>query len=144
MIVNTPNTYIELTHNDLKPNKGMLWVQGDGSGAINVFIGSVRNKTANKIIQHLEFEAHESMALKELNKIVVRCQEKWPIHKIWIQHRLGLVEIGAYPVVICVSTAHRAASFAACQFIIDELKKTVPIWKKELSANGEEWVSATP
>ncbi len=84
------------------------------------------------------------MATKELAKIVDKAKEKWPIIKAAVHHRTGILQIGEVPVVIAVSTAHRAAGFAACQFIIDTLKETVPIWKKEFFEDGEVWVSAHP
>lgn len=119
-------------------------VSSDEAGAIDVFIGTVRNKTKNKKVLYLEFEAYETMAIKELEKIKHRAEEKWPILKISIVHAIGKLEIGHVPVVIAVSTPHRKASFEACQFVIDTLKETVPIWKKEIFEDGEVWVSAHP
>ena len=70
--------------------------------------------------------------------------EKWPVHKVLIHHRTGVLEVGEIPVIIAVSAAHRAAAFEACQFAIDTLKETVPIWKKEIFQDGEVWVAAHP
>ena len=114
------------------------------SGAINVFIGTVRNKTQNREVVKLEFEAYESMAIKELNKIVSQVKARWPINEMAIHHRVGELDIGDIPVVIAVSTPHRKQGFEACEFAIDSLKQSVPIWKKEFFADGEEWVSAHP
>lgn len=119
-------------------------VQSPDAGAIDVFIGTVRNQTKNKRVLYLEFEAYESMAIAEIKKIVSRAKSLWPILNISIVHAVGKLEIGDVPVVIAVSTAHRKASFEACEFVIDELKKTVPIWKKEFFENGDQWVSAHP
>ncbi len=113
-------------------------------GAVNVFIGTVRNSTKGKQVLKLEFEAYEPMATQELTKIVDRAKAKWPLLKVVVHHRTGVLQIGEVPVVIAVSTAHRAAGFEACQYIIDSLKETVPIWKKEFFEDGEVWVAAHP
>ena len=119
-------------------------VRTDDSGAINVFIGTVRNSTQNREVVKLEFEAYESMALKELQKIVDQVKARWPVNEIAIHHRVGELAIGDVPVVIAVSTPHRTQGFEACEFAIDTLKLAVPIWKKEIFADGEEWVSTHP
>jgi molybdopterin synthase catalytic subunit len=119
-------------------------VSSSDAGAIDVFIGTVRNKTKENEVTHLEFEAYESMAIAEIEKIVDRAKKNWPILKISVVHAIGKLMIGDIPVVIAVSTPHRKASFEACEFVIDELKKTVPIWKKEYFKNGDHWVSAHP
>ena len=89
-------------------------------------------------------EAYDPMAEKEIQKIVDQAKAKWPVIKAVVVHRKGHLEIGEAAVVIAVSTPHRKASFQACEFIIDTLKQTVPIWKKEIFEGGEEWVSAHP
>jgi len=113
-------------------------------GAVNVFIGTVRSATKGKDVLKLEFEAYEPMATKELAKIVEAAKIKWPILKVAVHHRIGAMQIGEVPVVIAVATAHRGAGFEACKFIIDTLKETVPIWKKEFFEDGEVWVAAHP
>ncbi|MEM6261895.1 MAG: molybdenum cofactor biosynthesis protein MoaE [Bacteroidota bacterium] len=119
-------------------------VYSDKCGAVNVFIGTVRNSTKGKQVVRLDFEAYKSMAIKEMNKIALRAIDQWPVEHIAIVHRTGTLAIGEIAVVIAVSTPHRAASFAACQFAIDTLKETVPIWKKEIFEDGEVWVAAHP
>ncbi|MDP9079526.1 MAG: molybdenum cofactor biosynthesis protein MoaE [Bacteroidota bacterium] len=114
------------------------------SGGTDVFIGTVRNATKGKRVIRLEFEAYEPMAIAEMEKIAKQAFKKWPVQKILIHHRTGVLEVGEVPVVIAVSTAHRAAAFDACRFIIDTLKQTVPIWKKEIFEDGEVWVAAHP
>jgi molybdopterin synthase catalytic subunit len=84
------------------------------------------------------------MALKEMQKIVDSAKEKWPIQEMAIHHRVGKLQIGEIPVVIAVATAHRKQGFEACEYAIDSLKQTVPIWKKEIFEDGEQWVSAHP
>ncbi|MCV9386931.1 molybdenum cofactor biosynthesis protein MoaE [Reichenbachiella ulvae] len=119
-------------------------VKDDGGGAIDVFIGTTRNQTKGKKVLRLDFEAYEPMAIKELQKIADRACSQWGILNYAIVHRVGTVEIGEEAVVIAVSTPHREHAFQACKFIIDELKKTVPIWKKEIFEDGEVWVAAHP
>lgn len=113
-------------------------------GGIDVFIGTVRNTTKGKMVVKLEFEAYESMAVKEMEKIATDVFQKWPVQKIVIHHRTGILQIGEVPVVIAVAAAHRAAAFDACRYTIDTLKQTVPIWKKEIFEDGEVWVAAHP
>jgi molybdopterin synthase catalytic subunit len=114
------------------------------SGGIDVFIGTVRNQTKGKPVVRLEFESYEAMALREMEKILKEAGEKWPVEKALIHHRTGVLAVGEIPVIIAVSAAHRAAAFEACRFIIDTLKETVPIWKKEIFEDGEVWVAAHP
>jgi molybdopterin synthase catalytic subunit len=113
-------------------------------GGINVFIGTVRNVTKQKKVIRLEFEAYQSMAISEMNKIAEDIFEKWPVQKIVIHHRVGILQPGEVPVVIVVAAAHRDTAFTACRYIIDTLKQTVPIWKKEVFEDGEVWVAAHP
>ena len=120
------------------------WIKSPTCGGIDVFIGTVRNNTRGKRVLRLEFEAYEKMALSEMEKIAEQAIERWSVEKILIHHAVGTLEVGEIPVVIAVATAHRAAAFEACRFVIDTLKETVPIWKKEVFEDGEVWVSATP
>jgi len=120
------------------------WVMSPQSGGIDVFIGTVRNATKGKAVVRLDFEAYEPMALKEMEKIAAQAFEKWPVQKLLIHHRVGTLAVGEIPVIIAVSCAHRDAAFEACRFVIDTLKQTVPIWKKEVFEDGEVWVAAHP
>lgn len=135
---------IELKKGKIKIKDVISFVESPDAGAIDVFIGTVRNQTKGKEVTHLEFEAYESMAINEIEKIIQKAKAKWPILLIAVVHALGKLEIGDIPVVIAVSTPHRKAAFEACQFVIDELKKTVPIWKREFFKDGDQWVSAHP
>lgn len=114
------------------------------AGAIVEFIGTVRRQTQGKSVIRLEFEAYEAMALLEMRKIAEEAMKKFPILRVSIHHRTGILDIGEVPVVIAVSSAHRSAAFEACQYCIDTLKQTVPIWKKEIFEDGEVWVAAHP
>lgn len=119
-------------------------VQDDGAGAINLFVGTVRNATKGRKVLKLDFEAYKPMAINEMRKIADQAQKQWNAQKIVIHHRIGTLTIGEIAVIIAVSTPHRKASFEACQFCIDTLKQSVPIWKKEFFEDGEIWVAAHP
>ena len=136
--------FLKISDRPLLPDQVIKLVESDSSGSINVFIGTVRNSTKNRAVQRLEFEAYEPMAIKEIQKIIDKIKASWPINAIAIYHRVGVLAIGDIPVIIAVSTPHRQQGFEACQYAIDTLKQTVPIWKKEVFADGEEWVSAHP
>ena len=138
------NTEIKITNQALEVQQCIDWVMTPESGGIDVFIGTVRNATKGKKVLRLEFEAYEPMALKEIEKIAVKAFEKWPVQKLLVHHRVGVLEVGEIPVIIAVSCAHRDAAFEACRFVIDTLKQTVPIWKKEVFEDGETWVAAHP
>jgi len=114
------------------------------AGAIDVFIGTVRNSTQNRSVRKLIFESFDSMAIKEMKKISDNANDKWPSIKMAIHHRKGTLQIGEIAVIIAVSSPHRVAAFEACRYAIDTLKETVPIWKKEVFDDGEVWVAAHP
>lgn len=135
---------IDITEKPLDVQECIKIVMSPDSGGIDVFIGSVRNMTKGRRVVRLEFEAYESMARKEMKKIAMEMKSKWPIHKIVIHHRVGVLQVGEVPVVIAVSAAHRDAAFDACRYAIDTLKQRVPIWKKEVFEDGEVWVAAHP
>jgi molybdopterin synthase catalytic subunit len=89
---------------------------------------------------YLEYEAYEEMALKEMSKLIDEAKKQFDISNVGIVHRTGRLEIGETSVVISVAAPHRKATFAACEWLIKELKRTVPIWKKEVYADGEQWI----
>jgi molybdopterin synthase catalytic subunit len=113
-------------------------------GGIALFVGTVRNQTKGKAVLRLEFEAYEPMAINEMKKIAQTAQDRWQTEHIAIHHRVGNLQIGEIAVIIAVATPHRKAAFEACQYAIDTLKETVPIWKKEIFEDGEVWVAAHP
>lgn len=119
-------------------------VMSPQSGGIDVFVGTVRDETKGKKVLRLEFEAYEKMAMSEMQKIAEAAFKKWPLHKMVVHHRTGVLAVGEVAVVIAVSAAHRDAAFEACRYVIDTLKQTVPIWKKEVFEDGEVWVAAHP
>lgn len=135
---------IKITPEVLDPKICSDFVTHPSAGGIALFIGTVRNSTQNKKVLRLEFEAFESMAIKEMQKIAHQVLEKWDAQRIAIHHRVGVLGIEDIAVVIAVSTPHRKAAFEACEYAVDTLKQTVPIWKKEIFEDGEVWVAAHP
>jgi len=135
---------IQLLTTPISEQACLDFVKTDDSGGIVVFVGTVRNQTKGKSVVRLDFEAYEPMAVSEMRKIAEQAIQQFSLKKMSIHHRVGSLEIGAIPVVIAASSAHRKAAFQACEFAIDTLKETVPIWKKEIFEDGEVWVSATP
>ena len=114
------------------------------SGGICVFVGTVREFTQGQEVVSLEFEAYKKMALKEMDKIASDAVERWKLNKVIIRHAVGLKKVEAPVVVVGASSAHRDACFEACRYLIDTLKETVPIWKKEMFEDKTVWVSAHP
>ncbi len=135
---------IKLLTEPLQAQACINYVASRNAGAIDLFIGTVRNNTKGKPVTRLEFEAYEPMAIAEMRKIAEQAQSRWPVEKMAFHHRTGSLQIGEIAVIIAVSTPHRQASFEACKFAIDTLKQTVPIWKKEIFEDGEVWVAAHP
>lgn len=126
------NNFINLSLEKLDINEAIKKVVATNCGAVSSFIGTTRDFFENKRVLKLEYEAYEPMAVKEINSICKKVRSRWKVEKIAILHRLGQVPVGEASVVIVVSSEHRKESLESVQFIIDELKSTVPIWKKEI------------
>lgn len=135
---------IAITDTPIDIQEVIASVQDEGAGAVNVFIGTVRNQSQTKAVVQLDFEAFDSMAIKKMQQIADEAASRWPVRKVALVHRKGSLQIGDIAVVIAVSTPHRKASFEACEYIIDTLKEVVPIWKKEFFEDGAVWVAAHP
>ena len=115
-------------------------VQRDEAGAVVSFLGTVRNRSRDRTVLHLEYEAYEGMAEEMMAELARELSERHELLAVAIHHRVGRVEIGEPSVAIAVSSPHRAAALAACKEAIDTLKETVPLWKKEVYEGGEEWI----
>jgi len=113
-------------------------------GAIVIFDGVVRNHSRNRKTLSLEYEAYEPMALQKLQELAAEARQRFAIRNVALVHRLGRIEIGESSVLIAVFSAHRAAAFDACRWLIDTLKRTVPIWKKEYFEDGAVWADGEP
>ena len=113
-------------------------------GAVVVFDGVVRNHTRGRRTSYLDYSAYEPMALRQMEQLAQQALANRAIRDVWVVHRLGRLQIGESSVYIAVASAHRAAAFEACRWIIDTLKKTVPIWKKEHFEDGTVWADGEP
>jgi MoaE-MoaD fusion protein len=113
-------------------------------GAALLFEGVVRNQTRGRQTLYLDYEAYEEMALQEMESLAAQSLKQFHVRDVAIVHRLGRLEIGETSVLIAVASAHRAAAFEACRWLIDTLKRTVPIWKKEYFVDGAVWADGEP
>lgn len=119
-------------------------VRHSQAGAVVLFLGTVRDNREGRPVHHLEYEAYQAMALREMARVAGEASRQWPVLRLAMVHRLGLLQVGDISVAIAVSAPHRREAFAAGKFAIDTLKQTVPIWKKEVWEGGEVWVGSEP
>ncbi len=129
-----------VTHKPLNLQELVDFVTDPEAGAIVTFVGTTRNNNEGRRVIALDYDAYPEMAEKELARIGEQAKKKWQIRRMGIIHRIGPVQITEPSVIIAVSAAHRADAFEACRFGIEEIKTTVPIWKKELFEGGEVWI----
>lgn len=134
-----PDVLVYLTHDPLDPAPLVRFVEGPEMGAVVTFSGNVRNHNRGREVGHLEYEAYEPMAEREMRKIAREALDRWP-GRIAIAHRLGRLEIGEASVLVAAACAHRGDAFDSCRYAIDTLKERVPIWKKEAWSDGEAWI----
>jgi len=132
--------FFELTNEPLDITNVARRVVPPECGATVTLDGYVRQFTKGRETLYLEYEAYEPMAIKEMEKLVEAAHQQFEISNVGIVHCLGKLEISETSVVISVAAPHRKAAFAACEWLIRELKRTVPIWKKEVYAGGEQWI----
>ena len=135
---------VAITTDPIDVASALRYLQTTQAGAIDFFLGVVRDNTQNRPVDRLEYEAYDRMALSEMQKIVHSAHQQWSVLGCVVIHRKGTLLIGEMAVLIGVATAHRADAFDACRYIIDTIKQTVPIWKKEVFTDGEIWVNAHP
>ena len=119
-------------------------IRRGSDGAICVFEGIVRNHTRGRPTLYLDYEAYEEMAQRELERLVQQSIEQFGVREVIVHHRLGRIEISETSVFIAVASAHRGAAFDACRWLIDTLKRQVPIWKKEYFVDGAVWADGEP
>ncbi|RLS56382.1 MAG: molybdenum cofactor biosynthesis protein MoaE [Planctomycetota bacterium] len=137
----TPPHHLELTHAPIDHRTVVESVRTNLAGAVVLFLGTVRELTEGKHTTALEYEAYPEMAMKQLGMLVDQAATRWPIQKAAIVHRLGHLDLGEVAVAVAVSTPHRREAFESGQWIMDQIKEVVPIWKKENWADGTtEWV----
>lgn len=114
--------------------------RGDGDGAVAVFVGTVRNENAGRRVLYLEYEAYDGMAEREMERIAADAGVRFDVSRVAIVHRTGRLAIGEASVAVAVAAPHRASAMEACRFVIDTLKATVPIWKREHVEGGTIWI----
>lgn len=138
--IEDPRDFCELTSEPLDVGAIARRIVPAACGATVTLDGYVRQFTKDKETSYLVYEAYEPMALREMEKLIAQAHEQFEIVSVGIVHRLGRLEIGETSVVISAAAPHRRAAFEACEWLIKELKRTVPIWKKEVYAGGETWI----
>jgi molybdopterin synthase catalytic subunit len=137
----------EITASPLDVTAALAAVADPECGGIAAFVGTVRASAAvasnrEKSVTSLEYEAHPTLAPEKLEALLEDAASKWDLHHVVARHRTGACELGEPTVVVACSAPHRGDALEACRWIIDELKATVPIWKREIYADGSDWVGA--
>ena len=133
---------IEITHEPLNPEAITAKVLNAANGAVVTFLGTTRGRTANRNVLHLEYEAYTPMAEKKLDEVAEEIRSKYSVEDVFIAHRVGRLEIEEISLVVAVASPHRKDAFAACEYAVDRIKQTVPIWKKEFFEGGEVWIES--
>ena len=130
---------VELTHAPIDLPAVTRRVEASGHGAVVTFVGTVRDNALGNRVLYLEYEAYPPLAEKELARIAAEAEARWGV-AVAVTHRLGRLEIGEVSVAVAVASPHRAEAFDACRWVMDTLKATVPIWKKEYFEGGAHWI----
>jgi molybdopterin synthase catalytic subunit len=140
----SPEIVTALTRQPIDAAHLVLAAKQGEDGAVVVFDGIVRNNTRGRQTLHLDYEAYEEMADERIRELAAEARAKFGVRHVTIVHRLGCLQVGETSVLIVVASAHRAAAYEASRWLIDTLKKTVPIWKKETFADGAVWADGEP
>lgn len=134
-----------ITRRRINPAKLLADVADESAGGTVLFIGTVRNRNRGRSVTGLEYQVYKEMAVATLERVEEEVRKKWPVRKISIVHREGALKVGEVSVAVAVSSQHRAEAFEACRYAIDRIKRSLPLWKKELFSSGRQsWVSGTP
>jgi molybdopterin synthase catalytic subunit len=131
---------IRVTPDELNTAEAVQAVGSPAAGAINVFLGVVRDNNLGRKVQYLEYDAYPSMAERVMRELAEEAKERFGLEDCAVLHRTGRLEIGEASLLIAVSCGHRAASFEAGHWLVNEVKKKVPVWKKEVWEDGEAWI----
>lgn len=142
--VEAPRALVQLVREPIDTAEVQRRTRSGADGAVCVFDGIVRNNTRGRHTLHLDYEAYEAMALQQMQALQLEARERFGVRQVAIVHRLGRLVVGETSVLIVVASAHRAAAFDACRWVIDTLKRTVPIWKKEQFVDGASWADGEP
>src|SRR3954471_19871307 len=135
---------IEIVDGPMDAGAIVAGMKAGGDGAVCVFDGIVRDNTRGRKTLHLDYEAYREMALAQMKALATEAVAKFGVRDVAVVHRLGRLVVGESSVLIVVASAHRGAAFDACRWLIDTLKKTVPIWKKEQFVDGAVWADGEP
>jgi molybdopterin synthase catalytic subunit len=135
---------IEILDQELPTAEVLAQIRTGPDGAVCTFEGIVRNHTRDRQTLYLDYEAYRDMALAQMQQLAAQALTQFKVRDIAILHRLGRLEIGETSILIVVASAHRGPAFDACRFLIDTLKKQVPIWKKETFTDGAVWADGEP
>ena len=133
------NMHIEITGEKIDDAKVLDFVSDISAGSVLLFNGTVRDNDDGKPIEYLYYEAYEEMAVKEIKKLISAAFDKYNILKVCVIHRTGKMDAGEISISIGVSSPHREDSYIASKFLIDNIKETVPVWKKEMFEEGGRW-----
>lgn len=131
---------IRVTPDVLETDEAIASVASAGAGAINVFLGVVRNNNLGRTVSHLEYDAYPAMAEKVMRELAEEARERFGLEAAAVLHRTGRLEIGEASLLVAVSCGHRGESFEATHWLVNEIKKKVPVWKKEVWEDGEAWI----
>jgi molybdopterin synthase catalytic subunit len=137
------NNFFKITSTKIEIEEVIGKASDIESGAMVVFIGMVRKSSRGREVKYLEYEAYGEMALREFDKIAQEIKQMWNIRKLAIVHRIGKLNLGEISVLIVVSAPHRDEAYGASRYAIEKLKQSVPIWKKEVWEDGEEWIQGS-
>ena len=143
-IPTTPHASIAIIDDPIPAEEIVAAIKAGSDGAVCVFDGIVRDNTRGRQTLYLDYEAYRDMALQQMQRLADEAKQKYGVREVAIVHRLGRLHVGETSVLIVVASAHRAAAFDACRWLIDTLKKTVPIWKRETFADGVVWADGEP
>jgi MoaE-MoaD fusion protein len=136
--------HVQLIATPLSLDRCLAAVAGPGMGGIVTFTGMVRRHSRGVTVEHLEYEAYGTMAVREMTRLCDEIEAEQPGTRLAVEHRVGSLEVGELAVVIAAAAPHRAEAFTACRAMIDRLKDRVPIWKKEVGDDGAEWIGLGP
>jgi len=135
---------IHVTEDSIDLDAVLRAVEGDGEGAVVLFVGRVRNHSREREVTQLDYEAYRGMAESALAELAETALRDHGAQRVAVVHRVGRLKVGEAAVAVAVSSAHRPEAFETCRWLIDTLKEVVPIWKKERYSDGEEWVAEHP
>jgi molybdopterin synthase catalytic subunit len=134
-----------ITSRPIDVDKVLGSVKDEGAGGTVMFLGTIRRRSEGRTVEGLEYEVYREMAERKMKEIEARIRSRWPVRKLAMVHRYGRLKVGDVSVAVAVSSEHRAEAFEACRYGIDTIKKSLPLWKKEVLRGGAgSWVKGTP